>query len=493
MSSASRDNYRLTAAVALSVAVHLAMMFVLPLRDTVAVERPAAPAPEPETVVARAVEVVPPPAVAPPVPDRRERPRPAVPPRDELATPLPPEPLPLPVPAPLPEQPPVPEPEPLPQPEEPPPAALPPPERERAPSVDQFEWNDALDPLAAYLGERNNRAEEQTVAEITSLDSEAATPEQSEASEEENEIIEDGAETESPLERESAEERVAAAAVAPQPAQEPVPPAVPEPNEEPVDEAEEAAPAELVVQPVPSVPSVVELSPEPGGEVAQTPPPNPLDAFGLGGAVERARQAASDEPATRMIREAASSDSASYLEVFGERDGVDGEALARLERERSLAGDHVARWERTRAALENFDVAARTGTETHLSTISDPFAAYIHALHNKIHPLWSGYLSWLEFADGPGGALADPTLMVELEYIIRADGTVDEVNIVRGSGETMFDAQAIDVLWAIGPHDPPPSTMISPTGFVYIHWEFHRDEQMCWTGGASVRMVEASE
>jgi TonB family protein len=140
--------------------------------------------------------------------------------------------------------------------------------------------------------------------------------------------------------------------------------------------------------------------------------------------------------------------------------------------------------------MENFDVDVRTGTETHLNTAASPFAGYIHALHNRIRPRWSSYLLWLDRSYGPGSVLADPNLAVTLEYVIHSDGTVANVQIVRTSGEGIFDGEAVNMLWEIGPHAVPPDDMLSYDGKARIHWQFHRDQRMCGTFGASVRFIQ---
>ena len=83
--------------------------------------------------------------------------------------------------------------------------------------------------------------------------------------------------------------------------------------------------------------------------------------------------------------------------------------------------------------------------------------------------------------------LSDPTLNVELEIVIRAqDGAVLDVNIVRSSGELRFDAEAISIHHAIGPHPNPPSQIVSPNGKIYLHWNHWRDGRQCGVYGVSI-------
>ncbi len=402
-------------------------------------------------------------------------------------SPRPPAPLPPHEPPPAPaevQEPPAPTPEPEPEPELEPvqqvePEPTPPAPRDRRlPSVAQAESNDLAPLDAQLLAERDNIAEEQTLARDTSLFDEAPTPELAGASA--DEPSDPGEQDAAPTDNAPETERAEAAVDRVTEGSPDVPPdavaAVPTP--EPVVPSTPAAPPTPEPEPRPAAPE------SPAAEGVGEPEPAPLpslprlaDEFAPAGERSEAIAALTTPSAT------------SYQEVFGQRDAVAREALARQAAENSFVGDHEGRWERTRAALENFDVDVATGTETHLTTSSDAFAAYIHYLHNKIHPRWEHYILWLDVNHGPGSRLADASLFTELEYVIGRDGVVRDVNVVRGSGELVFDAEAINLLYDIGPHEPPPPAMVSSNGNAYIHWEFHRGPEMCGTFNTTVRMV----
>jgi TonB family protein len=182
-----------------------------------------------------------------------------------------------------------------------------------------------------------------------------------------------------------------------------------------------------------------------------------------------------------------------YEQAFGEGD----ERL--LERARSevargsLAGDHEGLFEQTRGTLENFDVHVTTGSETHLTTMSDPFARYVHAVHNHIHPRWTAIIARWNITYGIDSSLSDRSLVTVLEYVIDRDGQMEDVRIVRSAREPMFMQEAVAMSWSIGPFPPPPPGMLSSDGRTYLHWTFHRDQRQCGTFGASVRFLQEGD
>ena len=221
---------------------------------------------------------------------------------------------------------------------------------------------------------------------------------------------------------------------------------------------------------------------------------SPLDRFRPQYAVAQIQRAAREGRLAAVARGAEDGgDETAYQEVLGERAERDSERVAREAREASLVGDHDALWEHTRHALENYDVSVTPGSELSLNTRSDEAAAYIHYLHDKIHERWWAYLSQWDLYSGPMSPLADYSLVVELEFGIRRDGEVDRVSIANGSGTALFDGPAVGLLWAIGPHRPPPAGLIGSDGKTHVRWSFHRDNRGCISSGASVRRVQVSE
>ncbi len=133
---------------------------------------------------------------------------------------------------------------------------------------------------------------------------------------------------------------------------------------------------------------------------------------------------------------------------------------------------------------------ARYGTETELNARRHEYAGYISYVHRRIHARWADdYLVRLDRRYAPGHPLSDPSLEAVLELVVTGEGAVERVNVVRSSGEFMFDGEAVDVAYAIGPLRPPPVEMLSDNGNTYIHWTFWRDNRACGTYGATVRRV----
>lgn len=431
-----------------------------------------------------------------PEPERERPPEPAAaqPPEPEAPTLVavieePPPPFPEPAPEPPPEAEVAPEPE--------PPAEPPPPQHERAQSVAQENSNDEESLDAEYLAERANRVEVQTVAEITSLDSPSATPELVAANEAPDAPLGDGGEStvaaveadepenEPPRTRDPQPELVAAAV------REPEAPREAQPAEPP----REAAPAQSAVEPVEA--TVANEPPEESsgtdlGEQALDGGDQDLPEPGVFAPLtlrEVMRAAAEGRTGSDAITAIAAPTAQAYEETFGTRDRIDAQRLQAEARAGAMGGDHQQRWDRTRAALENFDVLVEPGTETGLNTRSDAYAGYIHILHNAIHPHWSAFINHLDFNQGPGGPLGDMNIEVTVEFAIGPDGVINEVRIRRTSGHIEFDAEAIDVIHRISPQRSPPEVMRSPDGQTYVRWEMHRNAQMCHSSGASIHVL----
>jgi TonB family protein len=104
------------------------------------------------------------------------------------------------------------------------------------------------------------------------------------------------------------------------------------------------------------------------------------------------------------------------------------------------------------------------------------FAGYLNAMHRPIHTLFTdGFLSSLSLlpCDDP---LNDIGLMVRLEIVLTADGRVKQMGVIRSSNEPDFDIAALDSVDRAQPFADTPPGLRSPDGFVYLQWEFHRNE-----------------
>jgi hypothetical protein len=166
-----------------------------------------------------------------------------------------------------------------------------------------------------------------------------------------------------------------------------------------------------------------------------------------------------------------------------------------LTRERRADGErrksqHAGKWrpvgiERWRSAIENYVPSVKPGNQTALNTARVPFASYLNQVHARIHPIFADqFLSSLDSLPGN-----DPQnrqdLHTNLEIVLdRDEGRVHRLGVTRASGVTAFDVNALDSVYRAQPFGPPPREIVSPDGFVYFHWEFHRGPEACGTWNA---------
>ena len=115
-------------------------------------------------------------------------------------------------------------------------------------------------------------------------------------------------------------------------------------------------------------------------------------------------------------------------------------------------------------------------------------AEYLALMHLEIHPLWAhGYLLRLgTIYRRPGAAVNDSDLEAVVEITLDSLGKVSDVRIVRSSGLTDYDSEAVHVAWNSSPGVAPPDEMRSSNGKTYIHWTFWRDGRQCGVFGVKV-------
>ena len=121
-------------------------------------------------------------------------------------------------------------------------------------------------------------------------------------------------------------------------------------------------------------------------------------------------------------------------------------------------------------------------------------AEYLALMHKEIHPLWAhGFLLRLDtIYRRPGDRINNPDLEAVLEITLDSLGKVTDVRMVRSSGITEYDSEAIHVAWNSSPGLPIPGEMRSPNGKAYIHWTFWRDSRQCGVFGVKVFKYEGS-
>jgi TonB family protein len=170
-------------------------------------------------------------------------------------------------------------------------------------------------------------------------------------------------------------------------------------------------------------------------------------------------------------------------------DNIEGFGTAEKERNQAARAEsshkkgrydkYLAKVAAMRSSIENFNPEVKVGNQTELGTRASPFAGYITAMHRQIHKLFGdGFLGDVEAHYGKT-PYDDLTLWTKLEIVVKSDGSVEKVNIVRSSGVTGFDVAAIDSVMSAAPFPSPPKEIRSANGRVYLHWQFHRDETAC--------------
>ncbi|HWE27114.1 MAG TPA: TonB family protein, partial [Polyangia bacterium] len=173
--------------------------------------------------------------------------------------------------------------------------------------------------------------------------------------------------------------------------------------------------------------------------------------------------------------------------TFDEIEGVqhaEDDRRAAAKAEKSHVAGHWDKMQQKFAAMhssiENFVQDVKPGNQEELGTRASPFAAYITAMHRQIHKIFTlGFLADIELKHN--SIYDDETLWTQLEIVLKPDGSVDAVHIVRTSGLLPFDTAALDAVLSAAPFPPPPEVIKRVNGKVYLDWQFHRNELACGT------------
>ena len=174
-----------------------------------------------------------------------------------------------------------------------------------------------------------------------------------------------------------------------------------------------------------------------------------------------------------------------------------------LARERLVDGErrksaHLGSWHpmdpsRWRSAIENYVPSVRPGNQTALNTARSAFAGYLNAIHNRIHPIF--VFSFLDSLDSLPAShpMNNQDLSTEIEIILdQESGNVVRMGVTKFSGITAFDIAALDSVKRAAPFGTPPHEIVSPDGKVYLHWEFHRNQEACSTFNARPFILKAA-
>ncbi len=150
-----------------------------------------------------------------------------------------------------------------------------------------------------------------------------------------------------------------------------------------------------------------------------------------------------------------------------------------LERRRG-SGRYGKMTAKVRRALQTNRGWARPGNQEPLGDRQRIFHAYVDRVHqNNIHPLF-GESFWGSLSSfAPNHPLNDWSLQVVTEFEIFSTGRISEVRVVRTSGNTVFDAAAVDSIYRSSPFPTPPKAILSWNDRVYLRWGFYRNRRMC--------------
>ncbi|MGO8991992.1 MAG: TonB family protein [Polyangiaceae bacterium] len=102
------------------------------------------------------------------------------------------------------------------------------------------------------------------------------------------------------------------------------------------------------------------------------------------------------------------------------------------------------------------------------------YARYLNDMHNRIHPVFMGFLESLDKLP-PESPLHDKKLVTRLEIVLGPDGRILKMGVVKTSGNEDMDALALEAVDRAAPFAPIPTSIASTDGNLYVHWELHRD------------------
>lgn len=334
---------------------------------------------------------------------------------------------------------------------------------------------------AAHIADEANRTDEETVADVTTLE-DVEIPDDPEAVEQDQEApleiaMAEPTEVEPPepiddeLAREDAQESA-------EDQEEGEPAAESEPEEEQIEE-QQAEEQEEEEQEAPSQQASQEYRDPSEMFVADDESDAPRREDSQRDQEARRALFGSDGQVARDVVDGA--DSADFVEPGAPADGG-----------RRLLANWRENEEALRASLENFLPHVTPGNHTSVNASQADHASYIAGMHRTIHAEWGlGVLPRLAARHSNRHPLNDMDLQTVIEIVIDADsGEVVETGRAQPSGNEFFDAQALMIAQGLPDQPDPPESIISPDGQVYIHWTFWRDQRQCGTFGVRIFAVD---
>ena len=346
-------------------------------------------------------------------------------------------------------------------------------------AVDQ-ETDDEEPDEADHLSDEAHRTEEETIAEVTTLD-EVEPPEDPEAEEQE-------ADTELEMAMQIPDEEIEE-------------PDIVDPDDFSEEEIEEEFDEEIeeeefedeVLDDEEEPETEEQDSAEEREEIAEAVPESeyrdPQEMF-----MDPDRDQETPEFDEQVDRESLfGRDSSRADQVFDEQSTQEARERTRQGRQgRQLLSNWRENEEAMRAALENYLPHVQPGNHTSVNARASAHATYIARIHRSIHPKWAGsFIPRMSRNFSRRDPINDPNLVTVIELVIDADsGEVVETGPVRPSGHEIFDAEATTIARAVGDQPNPPDSIVRPDGNVYIHWTFWRDQRRCGTFGARILRLE---
>jgi TonB family protein len=118
-------------------------------------------------------------------------------------------------------------------------------------------------------------------------------------------------------------------------------------------------------------------------------------------------------------------------------------------------------------------------------------ADYLRALHERVHPLWTGLFirGVAERAPATSPLNNVGAHVAVVLFSVRWDGSTTDVTLVGSSGVTPFDQAALDALRRVDDFPVPPVAVLSDDGLAHFRWVLARDQRLC-SGGELQRFEE---
>ncbi len=170
-----------------------------------------------------------------------------------------------------------------------------------------------------------------------------------------------------------------------------------------------------------------------------------------------------------------------FEHAFGQQARLEREAYQQnsLDRRRKT-GSYGQLSARVQKALRTSQGWVQPGNQEPLGDRKKIFYQYIYMIHEQnIHPLFAeGFWKSLPALD-QSHPLNDWSLNAWAEFEILANGDVSEIRVVKPSGNTVFDAAAVDSVYRSSPFPKPPKEILSWNNRVYLRWGFFRNHRVC--------------